>query len=96
MAAAPMHALAPSGSTYWGIADLEYHCRVSRKTAWRLVRTAGFPAPVVLGRRVLWPRDEVLTFIEERRDPYHYATELPPTTRAHAPFSTREVRRRAG
>ena len=87
--------LAPSGSTYWGIADLEYHCRVSRKTAWRLVRSPGFPAPVVLGRRVVWPRGEVLAFIEDKRDPDRYTTEPARPARAHAPFSTREVRRRA-
>lgn len=96
MAATATDELAPSGSTYWGIADVEYHCRVSRKTAWRLVRSPGFPAPVVLGRRVLWPRDEVITFIEDKRDPDRYATEPPRPTRVHAPFSAREVRRRAG
>ena len=59
--------------TYWGIADIEHQCRISRSTAWRLVRREGFPAPVVLTRRCLmWPRGEVIDFIERHRDPMHY------------------------
>lgn len=92
----PAHA-ATEQSMYWGIADIEYHCRISRSTAWRLVRREGFPAPVVLTRRrLVWPRDEVIAFIERHRDPMHYADTAvgkPAVGPAHA-FSSRPVGRR--
>jgi predicted DNA-binding transcriptional regulator AlpA len=78
---------------YWDIDDVQFHCRIGRSTAWRLVRDAGFPSPVVLGRRtVLWPRDEVLAFVEDKRDPDHYGSDQaesrPPS------FTVRPSRRR--
>ena len=80
--------------TYWDIDDVQFHCRIGRSTAWRLVREEGFPAPVVLGRRTLvWPRKEVIAFVDEKRDPNHYsggATSEPPG------FTIRANRRRAG
>lgn len=58
---------------FWDIEDLLFHCRIGRSTAWRLVREPGFPAPLILGRRTLvWPRGEVMSFLEEKRDPGHY------------------------
>jgi predicted DNA-binding transcriptional regulator AlpA len=80
---------------YWDIDDVQFHCRIGRSTAWRLVRETGFPPPVVLGRRTLvWPRDEVITFVDNKRDPKHYAdvTEEAET----AQFVTRHTRRRVG
>src|SRR3954452_1145376 len=65
---------------YWDIDDVQFHCRIGRSTAWRLVRQAGFPAPIVLGRRlVVWPRAEVVAFIAEKRDPSQYSEESPST-----------------
>lgn len=59
--------------TYWDIDDVQFNCRIGKSTAWRLVREEGFPPPVILGRRtVLWPREEVIAFVEDRRDPRHY------------------------
>ena len=42
----------------------------------------------------MWPRDEVITFVDNKRDPKHYAdgTEEPET----AQFVTRHTRRRVG
>ena len=84
-------------ATYWDIDDVQFHCRVSRSTAWRLVRSDGFPPPVVFGRRVVWPRVEVVIFMEERRDPNYYAAQDQsagaPPGRAPA-FASRPVRRR--
>ena len=55
-------------ATYWDIGDVQYHCRVSRSTAWRLVKRDDFPEPVVFGRRLIWPRVEIVEFMEEHRD----------------------------
>ena len=80
---------------YWDIDDVQFHCRIGRSTAWRLVREEGFPAPVVLGRRtLLWPRAEVIAFVEEKRDPEHYATDGDGDRRTM--FTVRPSRRRAG
>ena len=87
---------APEQSMYWGIADIEHHCRISRSTAWRLVRREGFPAPVVLTRRCLmWPRDEVIDFIERHRDPMHYVTTAAgkPVSGPARAFSSRPIGR---
>ena len=56
-------------ATYWDIEDIQFHCRLSRTTAWRLARhDAGFPIPVILGpRNFVWPRAEVVAFLEARR-----------------------------
>ncbi len=93
----PAHA-ATEQSMYWGIADIEHQCRISRSTAWRLVRREGFPAPVVLTRRCLmWPRDEVIDFIERHRDPTHYVSTgagKPEPGLARA-FSSRPIGRRS-
>ena len=80
---------------FWDIKDVEFHCRIGRSTAWRLVREAGFPAPVVLGSRtVVWPRAEVIAFIEDKRDPGHYVGEAEV---AREPiFAVRPNRRQAG
>lgn len=87
-------------AAYWDIQDIQFHCRISRTTAWRLVREEGFPAPVVLGpRNLIWPRSEVIAFFETRRRPGHYepptdATSRRPTGRDSAPYVSRAVRRR--
>ncbi len=60
-------------STYWTIRDIQFHCRIGRSTAWRLVRRHDFPPPVVFGARaVMWPRAEVIDFMELHRRPDHY------------------------
>jgi predicted DNA-binding transcriptional regulator AlpA len=86
-------------STYWDIEDLQFHCRIGRSTAWRLVRRDDFPSPVVFNPRgVLWPREEVIAFMEQHREPDHYRR----GDRAEAPhrrepaFSSRPTRRRSG
>src|SRR2546423_13699652 len=64
-----------SQPVYWDIDDVQFHCRIGRSTARRLVREQGFPAPVVLGRRTLgWPRAEGIALVEERRAPTQYLT----------------------
>ena len=79
---------------YWDIDDVQFHCRIGRSTAWRLVREDGFPPPVVLGKRtVLWPREEVIAFVEDRRDPRHYSP-IPDNDRRTS-FSVRPNRRPA-
>src|SRR6266545_5958009 len=86
-----------SDAAYWDINDIQFHCRIGRSTAWRLVRDDGFPPPIVLGKRsVLWPRNEVLDFIESRRKPYHYRPASPPEGgRAEpTPFVARTIRSR--
>lgn len=83
-------------AVFWDIRDIQFHCRMGRSTAWRLVREDGFPAPVVCGKRtVLWPRDEVTVFLEGRRDPGHYRRGMTPAApAAPAPFVARSVRHR--
>lgn len=83
-------------AAYWDITDIQFHCRISRSTAWRLVRDDSFPHPVVLGTRsLLWPRCEVHEFMEARRDPEHYRahTSLEPGVES-AGFSERALRQR--
>src|SRR5438552_3519726 len=80
---------------YWDIDDVQFHCRIGRSTAWRLVREEGFPAPIVLGKRTLvWPRAEVIAFVELKRDPSHYSADS--TANEPAGFAVRANRRRAG
>ena len=80
---------------YWDIDDVQFHCRIGRSTAWRLVREEGFPAPIVLGKRSLvWPRAEVIAFVEDKRDPSHYTTAS--ATNPPARFTVRANRRRVG
>src|SRR4051794_35091775 len=84
-----------SEPVYWDIDDVQFHCRIGRSTAWRLVREEGFPAPIVLGRRTLvWPRVEVITFVEDRRDPSHYSADS--SDSQPIGFTIRANRRRAG
>jgi predicted DNA-binding transcriptional regulator AlpA len=61
-------------AVYWDIEDIQFHCRISRTTAWKLARRdRDFPAPVVLGpRAVVWRRVDVLAFMESRQSPDHY------------------------
>lgn len=82
----------PSGAgsaaepAYWDIRDIQFHCRVSRTTAWALAsREPRFPAPVVLGpKNLVWPRVEVVAFMEARRDPRHYVRPSPAGARSAA------------
>ncbi|MHB8463378.1 MAG: helix-turn-helix transcriptional regulator [Acidimicrobiales bacterium] len=54
--------------TYWNIDDIQFECRIARSSAWRLVRRAAFPMPVRVGTRsVVWPRLEVVAFLDNRR-----------------------------
>ena len=90
-------ALAPSAAVYWNIRDIQFHCRIGRSTAWRLVREDGFPSPVVYGKRcVLWPSVEVREFLEARREPGHYRPRQPAASahylRADAVYVARPVR----
>ena len=65
--------MAPTTAVYWNIRDIQFHLRISRSTAWRLVREERFPSPVLHGKRcVLWPSVEVVEFLEARREPDHY------------------------
>ena len=87
------------GATYWDIQDIQFHCRMGRTAAWQLVRTAkDFPCPVVLGRKTLvWPRIEVIAFMEGRRRPDHYSQRSTSSTVASDPmptFAARPVRSR--
>src|SRR5947209_8482370 len=80
---------------YWDVRDIQFHCRMGRSTAWRLVRENGFPAPVVHGKRcILWPRSEVIAFLERRRSEEHYRVGVGAIEpeRPRAMFSTRAVR----
>lgn len=84
-AADPPHRLSGSGeATYWDIDDIQFHCRISRTTAWRLARhDTDFPSPVVLGpRNIVWPRREVLAYFEACRQPSHYGGRSPSTSSA--------------
>lgn len=81
---------------YWDIRDVQFHCRMGRSTAWRLVRSDDFPAPVLCGKRmVLWPRREVMAFLEGRREQGHYRREAAPAPATPAPFVARSVRHRS-
>ncbi len=84
-------------SAFWDISDIQFHCRISRSTAWRLVRTEGFPPPAVLGKRsVIWPRGEVLDFVESRRESKHYGLPMPvDDSTAPATFTVRTIRARS-
>ena len=91
-----------SEATYWDIDDVQFQCRLSRTTAWRLARTdKDFPEPVVLGQKIIvWPRVEVIAFMEARRTGEHYkrvAGESAAITNAGEPsFVSRPVHRRRG
>lgn len=91
-------ALAPGAAVYWNIRDIQFHCRIGRSTAWRLVREDGFPAPVLYGKRcVLWPRVEVMEFLEARREFDHYTREKRGVTGSPSPdptFVARPIRSR--
>lgn len=83
-------------AAYWDIRDVQFHCRMGRSTAWRLVREDGFPAPVLCGKRiVLWPRDEVMLFLDGRRSPGHYRREAAPPPSNSTSFVARAVGHRA-
>ena len=87
----------PEGeAAYWDIDDIQFHCRIGRTRAWRLVREPNFPTPVVLGPKIIvWPRGEVVSFIESKRRPDHYATAKSVATNANAaPYGRRLVRSR--
>ena len=60
-------------ATFWDIDDIQFHCRVGRTTAWKLVKRPDFPDPVVVGPHgLVWPRAEVVAFMDTRRSPSHY------------------------
>jgi predicted DNA-binding transcriptional regulator AlpA len=60
-------------ATYWDINDIQFHCRIGRTTAWKLVKRFDFPAPVVLGpKSLVWPSRDVVAYMESHRAPSHY------------------------
>src|SRR3954465_1873277 len=62
-----------AGATFWDIDDIQFHCRVGRTTAWKLVKRPDFPDPVVVGPHgLVWPRAEGVAFMDTRRSPSHY------------------------
>ena len=85
----------PEAAAYWDIRDIQFHCRIGRSTAWRLVREECFPAPILCGKRtVLWPRGEVMAFLEGRRDPGHYRCSPVISTPLAVSYSARAIRSR--
>ena len=42
-----------------------YFLSISRATLWRRVASGEFPAPIKLGGRTLWRRDELLAVVEK-------------------------------
>jgi predicted DNA-binding transcriptional regulator AlpA len=81
-------------AVYWDIRDIQFHCRVSRSTAWRMVDEPDFPLRMTYGRCVRWPRAEVMQFLENRR------VQPSISQRGHrqlatSGFTTRPVRRRS-
>jgi predicted DNA-binding transcriptional regulator AlpA len=85
---------------FWDIDDIQFHCRIGRTTAWRLVRDAQFPAPIVVGpKSFVWPRNEVMVFMEARRRPGHYAASVvgtrAPSTQTETVYRRRRVATRA-
>lgn len=85
-----------SDAVFWNIRDIQLNCRVGRTKAWELARDPGFPAPLRIGsRRLVWPRAEVLAFMEQLRRPSHYGRSV--TARASAgnvAFTVRRARPR--
>ena len=80
---------------YWDIRDIQFHCKVSRSTAWRMADEPDFPARITYGRCVRWPRAEVVEFLERRRDAPHVIESRPTHRPAPSTFTTRAVRRRS-
>lgn len=78
---------------FWDIRDIQFHCRIGRTRAWELVREPGFPPPVALGRRRIWPRGDVLAFLETLKRSIHYPTAVNQSD--HVPYLVREVRHRS-
>lgn len=54
---------------FWSIHDIQFHCRIGRTRAWELVHESGFPPPIAIGARRIWPRSEVLAFLDTCRQP---------------------------
>ena len=84
-----------AGARYWSIDDIRLECGVSLSSAWRLVRREGFPAPVVLGPKLIrWRRTDVLRFIDDLAAPGRYASKSDPgAPGAPAAHTVRAVRR---
>jgi predicted DNA-binding transcriptional regulator AlpA len=80
---------------YWDIRDIQFHCRVSRSTAWRMVDEPDFPQRMTYGRCVRWPRAEVMQFLENRRAQPSVHERRDGHQLAAAGFTTRPVRRRS-
>lgn len=80
---------------YWDIRDIQFHCRVSRSTAWRMVDEPDFPPRMTYGRCVRWPRAEVMQFLESRREEPSVRERRGRRQLATSGFTTRPVRRRS-
>jgi predicted DNA-binding transcriptional regulator AlpA len=89
-------------ATYWDIDDIQFHCRLSRTSAWDLARRhTDFPPPVVLGKKsVVWPRTEVLAFMEAHRRRDHYSDDnsrpAASSENRRVTFASRPIRVRTG
>ena len=89
-------------ATYWDIHDIQFHCRLSRTSAWELARGhRDFPSPVVLGRKsLIWPRAEVVAFMEAHRRRDHYPRRKSGSATASEnrgpAFASRPIRVRTG
>jgi predicted DNA-binding transcriptional regulator AlpA len=81
--------------TYWDIEDIQFECRIARSSAWRLVRRAAFPVPVRVGARsIIWPRLEVVAFLDSRRGLTDIASASPPSIDdSRVEFASRPPRR---
>ena len=79
---------------FWDIQDIQFHCRIGRTKAWELVREERFPPPVVIGKRRIWPRLEILAFLGGLRQHDYYANLQAGTGPEPVPYLVRQVRRR--
>lgn len=76
MRAASEPSVPEADATFWNIRDIQFHCRIGRTKAWQIVREPEFPPPVEIGsKRLVWPRHEVIAFIERGRSPQRYRLE---------------------
>ena len=84
-----------AGARYWSIEDIRLECAISLSSAWRLVRREGFPAPVVLGPKLIrWRRTEVIRFIDGLEAPDRYdATREAAVAGTSPTYTARAVRR---
>lgn len=78
---------------FWSIHDIQFHCRIGRTRAWGLVHESGFPPPIAIGARRIWPRVEVIAFLNTCRQPFR--RDRRSADAEHTPFVVRRVRSHA-